>query len=85
MTFDTTAYVAFGCKMNSLQAPEKGQHHFAQAFDKMQILITACRDTTACAISWAFFEIIKWPGAIQNIVQEATQICGGTNGYTHDT
>ena len=42
MTFDTTAYVAFGCKMNSLQALEKGQHHFAQAFDKMQMLITAC-------------------------------------------
>ena len=41
MTFDTTAYVAFGCKKNSLQALEKGQHHFAQAFDKMQMLITA--------------------------------------------
>ena len=41
MTFDTTAYVAFGCKINSLQALEKGQHHFAQAFDKIQMLITA--------------------------------------------
>eukprot|EP00957_Ditylum_brightwellii_P042511 3219067-Ditylum_brightwellii.AAC.1 len=41
MTFDTTAYVAFGCKMNSLQALEKGHHHFVQAFDEMQMLITA--------------------------------------------
>jgi len=169
MTFDTTSYVAFGCEMNSLQALDKGQHHFAQAFDEMQMLITerivdplfeikrffqigsrerriaqlkhilyhessaiinarrrsvqdgdclgpdllsrfldhskmvgqplhdnelhsvvmnillAGRDTTACALSWAFFEIIKRPDVIQNIVQEATQICGGTNGYTHDT
>eukprot|EP00957_Ditylum_brightwellii_P049137 3728310-Ditylum_brightwellii.AAC.1 len=27
--------------MNSMQALEKGQHHFAQAFDEMQMLITA--------------------------------------------
>eukprot|EP00957_Ditylum_brightwellii_P197956 15080748-Ditylum_brightwellii.AAC.1 len=144
MTFNTTAYVAFGCGMNSLQALEKGKHHFAQAFDEMQMLITARiidplfeikrffqiglqeirivqskhilhressaiinkvgqllhddelhsvvmnillagRDTTACFISWAFFEIIKRPDVIQKIVREATEICGGTNGYTHDT
>ena len=50
----------------------------------MNILL-AGRDTTACSISWAFFEIIKQPVVIQKIVQEATQICGGTHGYTHDT
>eukprot|EP00957_Ditylum_brightwellii_P014910 1124768-Ditylum_brightwellii.AAC.1 len=27
--------------MNSLQALEKGQHYFAQAFDEMQMFITA--------------------------------------------
>eukprot|EP00957_Ditylum_brightwellii_P159667 12153345-Ditylum_brightwellii.AAC.1 len=28
--------------MNSLQALGKGHHHFAQTFDEMQMLITAC-------------------------------------------
>eukprot|EP00957_Ditylum_brightwellii_P132731 10121390-Ditylum_brightwellii.AAC.1 len=50
----------------------------------MNILLVG-RDTTACAISWAFFEIIKRPHVVQKIVQEVTQICGGTNGCTHDT
>eukprot|EP00957_Ditylum_brightwellii_P076795 5837561-Ditylum_brightwellii.AAC.1 len=35
MAFDTTAYVVFGCKMNSLLTMEKVHHHFAQAFDEM--------------------------------------------------
>ena len=50
----------------------------------MNILLVG-RDTTACSISWTFFEIIKRPDIMQKIVQEATKICGGTNGYTHDT
>eukprot|EP00957_Ditylum_brightwellii_P045673 3465935-Ditylum_brightwellii.AAC.1 len=50
----------------------------------MNILL-AGRDTTACFISWAFLEVIKRPDAMQKIVQEATQICSGMNGYTHDT
>ena len=50
----------------------------------MNIMI-AGRDTTACALSWGFFELTKRPEIVQKIVEEAEQICGKNNpDYSYD-
>mmetsp|Transcript_12617 Transcript_12617/g.27219 ORF Transcript_12617/g.27219 Transcript_12617/m.27219 type:complete len:531 (+) Transcript_12617:150-1742(+) len=155
MTFDTTAYVVFGCPLDSLRV-EGGQHSFARAFDEMQLLISerlvdplyrikralkigarerriaelkeilfeetmriavqrrrnsrdgghelgpdllsrfldkdlrddhelhsvvmnimiAGRDTTACSLAWAFYELSKRPEVVMAIVHEADRVIG---------
>merc|ERR1712151_549017 len=49
----------------------------------MNILI-AGRDTTACALSWALYELTKHPLIVQKIIQEAEEVCGSieNNGST---
>ena len=41
----------------------------------MNVMI-AGRDTTACALSWGFYELIKRPEIIENIVNEVAVVCG---------
>jgi len=56
----------------------------------MNILI-AGRDTTACALSWTFYELTKHPPVIQKIIQEVEEICGPIGNdnnkpdYSYDT
>jgi len=56
----------------------------------MNILI-AGRDTTACALSWAFYELTKHPLVIQKIIQEVEETCGPKGNennppdYSYDT
>lgn len=50
----------------------------------MNIMI-AGRDTTACALSWGFYELTKRPHIVQKIVEEVEQICGKNNpDYSYD-
>ena len=47
--------------------------------------LIAGRDTTACGLSWAFFELSKRPEIVQKIVEEADQVCGKNNpDYSYD-
>ena len=50
----------------------------------MNVMI-AGRDTTACALSWGFYELTKRPEVIQNIVKEVVDICGKDDpDYSYD-
>jgi cytochrome P450 len=45
----------------------------------------AGRDTTACALSWGFYELSKRPHIVQKIVEEVEQICGVDDpDYSYD-
>lgn len=54
----------------------------------MNILI-AGRDTTACALSWTFYELTKYPCVVQKIIREVEQVCASIANslpdYSYDT
>lgn len=51
----------------------------------MNILL-AGRDTTACALSWGFYELMRSPHAIRKIIEEVERICGkDEKDYSYDT
>ena len=39
-------------------------------------IILAGRDTTACALSWTFYELTRHPEVIEKIIDEVNQVCG---------
>ena len=50
----------------------------------MNVMI-AGRDTTACALSWGFYELTKRPDIVQNITQEVAKVCGNEDpDYSFD-
>jgi cytochrome P450 len=55
--------------------------------DVVMNIMVAGRDTTACALSWAIYELTKHPEVERKIVEEVDAICGkGVDGdYSFDT
>ena len=50
----------------------------------MNVMI-AGRDTTACALSWGFYELTKRPEVVQRIIQEVATVCGDEDpDYSYD-
>jgi fatty acid omega-hydroxylase len=43
--------------------------------DVIMNILVAGRDTTACALSWTFFELSKRPDVVQRIIEEVNSIC----------
>lgn len=44
--------------------------------DVIMNVLLAGRDTTACALSWTFFELTRHPEVVIKIVQEVESVCG---------
>ena len=55
--------------------------------DVIMNVLLAGRDTTACALSWTFYELTRHPDVVQKIVEEVIAVCGvGDQAeYTYDT
>eukprot|EP00797_Seminavis_robusta_P017139 Sro255_g100290.2 (292) ;mRNA; r:12833-13708 len=58
--------------------------------DVIMNVMAAGRDTTAAALSWSLFELIKHPEVAEKMLQEANEVCGkvdhDTDGdYSYDT
>ena len=49
--------------------------------DVITNFLVAGRDTTAAALSWAFYELSKHPDVVEKIVAEVKNICFGTDGH----
>lgn len=44
--------------------------------DIVMNFVLAGRDTTACALSWTFYELSKKPQVVDNIIEEVNSVCG---------
>lgn len=55
--------------------------------DVIMNVLLAGRDTTACALSWTFYELTRNPDVVQKITEEVESVCGvGDQAeYTYDT
>ncbi len=55
--------------------------------DVIMNILLAGRDTTACALSWTFYELTRHPEVVEKIIKEVESICGiGKDAdYTYDT
>lgn len=55
--------------------------------DVIMNVLLAGRDTTACALSWTFYELTRHPHVVGTIVEEVESICGTGDAaeYTYDT
>lgn len=48
----------------------------AELRDIVMNFVLAGRDTTACALSWTFYELSKRPDVVDKIVEEVEDVCG---------
>lgn len=55
--------------------------------DVIMNILLAGRDTTACALSWTFYELTRHPDVVDRIIGEVKSICGVGDAaeYTYDT
>lgn len=55
--------------------------------DVIMNVLLAGRDTTACALSWTFYELTRHPDVVNKIISEVKSVCGvGDDAeYTYDT
>eukprot|EP00978_Attheya_sp_CCMP212_P016468 scaffold43153_cov45-Attheya_sp.AAC.2 len=57
--------------------------------DLVMNLVLAGRDSTACALSWAMYELTKHPTVADRIREESELVCGGVKDddavYTYET
>lgn len=55
--------------------------------DVVMNVLLAGRDTTACALSWTFYELTRHPKVIAKIKNEVDEVCGAGDGaeYSYET
>ena len=55
--------------------------------DVIMNILLAGRDTTACALSWSFYELTRHPEVADKIIDEVKSVCGSGDDaeYTYDT
>lgn len=68
-------------------AKKNGQPlHDEELRDVVMNILLAGRDTTACALSWAFYELTRHPRVVGRILEEVKSVCGSGKGadYSYD-
>jgi cytochrome P450 len=73
-------YIDYSCKTG---------HHISNEDlrDVVMNIILAGRDTTACALSWTWYELSRNPHVAKRVIQEVSDICGLSDNadFSYDT